>query len=457
VEKIAVYNGNKPSFYLFVFLLLIFCPAAFAVDKIFDNGEPLNNYWRSPANWNPDSIPISSEDAKIYAGFVCEINDPDAVGGGDGAAYHIYVYNGATLNMTGGIVNTDSTLVVGKDSSTSDAGSFNMSSGIFNAAAFVIGQGTTSNGVVNLSGDALFNVPGWMVLSQSAGAQVLLRLSDNAILTRLSAVGHMIIGQYDTSRLEITDNAVVNATENNVLLGYAAGGDGIIEMRGGTFNIANRLIVGTDPNGAGTVLLYDGTLTAGDMDMYVGRSSMDITRGSLVLDGNDVPVLNGYIDANLITAYNNQPGGDLNVYYDAGQNTTTLTATDPNFGYIARSPTPADRLDDVPTDIILSWAAPVLTPEPDGYNVYFGTDPNNLDIVTNPPQPQTAAIYDTADLSFDLLWGSDYFWQIEVIDGVQTWPGNVWKFTTECPPADLDGNCFVDLRDLAIMAREWNP
>jgi len=100
----------------------------------------------------------------------------------------------------------------------------------------------------------------------------------------------------------------------------------------------------------------------------------------------------------------------------------------------ARSPSPADRGQDVPRDAVLGWTA---GPSAATHNVYFGTsfDDVNMASVASPrgvlvSQGQTAATYDPAGL---LAFGQTYYWRVDGVDAVgQTiFPGSVWSFTTE--------------------------
>jgi len=60
-----------------------------------------------------------------------------------------------------------------------------------------------------------------------------------------------------------------------------------------------------------------------------------------------------------------------------------------------------------------------------------------------------------------LQWGVTYFWQIVATDGVDVFTGPMWSFTTIVPdctkeiPGDANGDCQVDLEDLALVASGW--
>jgi hypothetical protein len=101
----------------------------------------------------------------------------------------------------------------------------------------------------------------------------------------------------------------------------------------------------------------------------------------------------------------------------------------------AKSPSPADKAQDVAQDVVLSWTAGLAGAK---HDVYFGT---SLDDVSNADrtkplsvlasQAQDANTFDPAGL---LAFGQTYYWRI---DEVNTTPsttvvkGNVWSFTVE--------------------------
>jgi hypothetical protein len=73
-----------------------------------------------------------------------------------------------------------------------------------------------------------------------------------------------------------------------------------------------------------------------------------------------------------------------------------------------------------PTGIELSWTSIGTAPT---YDVYFGTDANNLPLVSN---DQTAANYATGALSVV----TKYYWKVDVTSGANTFAGTVFNFTS---------------------------
>ncbi|ARN56828.1 LamG domain-containing protein [Sedimentisphaera salicampi] len=117
----------------------------------------------------------------------------------------------------------------------------------------------------------------------------------------------------------------------------------------------------------------------------------------------------------------------------------------------AYSPYPADGAQGIDIDVELSWNA---GKDAVSHDVYFGTDPNNLTFQGN----QSSTTYDPGSLD----WSATYYWRVDQVDSMSnTLQGKVWSFTTVIPqcdpplPGDADGNCYIDLMDLAVMSSNW--
>jgi hypothetical protein len=112
-----------------------------------------------------------------------------------------------------------------------------------------------------------------------------------------------------------------------VVLGQAAGENGTLTMNGGTATFAGILDLGYA--GTGLINLYGGTINAADFAMRStgGVGTMDITAGTLIITGDKVSLINGYVTSGWITAYDGS--GTVNVSYDtpnAGKTTVTATS-----------------------------------------------------------------------------------------------------------------------------------
>lgn len=143
--------------------------------------------------------------------------------------------------------------------------------------------------------------------------------------------GNLILGREtgSTGIYEITNDVLT--VEGNLEVGRS--GSGILEITGGTVDIFTdsndgMLKISDSECEGGHVSLFGGILTANNLSIHPANGSLDIQgQGSLVIDGNNVELVNDYIDMGLITAYNgNRP---VTVDYD-GENPgkTTIAAAE---------------------------------------------------------------------------------------------------------------------------------
>ncbi|MDI9433823.1 MAG: hypothetical protein QM570_19070 [Planctomycetota bacterium] len=89
----------------------------------------------------------------------------------------------------------------------------------------------------------------------------------------------------------------------------------------------------------------------------------------------------------------------------------------------AREPQPADEATAVAVDSSLTWRA---GREAVSHEVYFGTDPEALDIVA------TTAVASQTPGALDLA--TTYYWRVDEVndaDAIPMWEGGVWSFTTQ--------------------------
>ena len=157
--------------------------------------------------------------------------------------------------------------------------------------------------------------------------------------------------------------------------------EGTLHMKSGTIT-TDRLHVSR--NNYGRVNLHGGTIYANTFEKLGGGATvgiLDVTAGTLVLDGNDLDTVQGYIDSNdpntMVFAYQGrdlESHGQLILTYDEVKNQTILTAIH------NLRPNPIDGGIAVPGEVELSWTLPDPnvpgTPMP--VDVYFTDDYQTL-------------------------------------------------------------------------------
>jgi len=90
----------------------------------------------------------------------------------------------------------------------------------------------------------------------------------------------------------------------------------------------------------------------------------------------------------------------------------------------AKNPSPADKAQDVPRDVILGWMPAPLAA---AHNVYFGTGPDDL---VPAAEGQDANTFDPGLLEF----GATYYWRVDEVNSPPdstVFEGSVWSFTVE--------------------------
>jgi len=304
----------------------------------------------------------------------------------------------------------------------------------------------------------------------------------------LTATTYITVGDYaaGNARFDISGGVVVTDGFWN---GWYANGN--LNITGGEINASWFYIAGTRQGitGNGHVNLHGGTINAGGLTFGgAGTATMDITEGTLIIDGdwtgvtgyifdpdNDTPTseygnpgytgtLAGLISKGIITAYDVNHGEIaangrrvvLNLDYNrTNPDKTTLFATtlDP---YLAWKPNPLNGASRQPPLITLSW-----TPGENAasHNVYLGTSFNEVNdaTVASPEYKGNQAIdansYDPGPLDL----GKTYYWRIDEVNGLNIWKGNIWSFSTfrgvATEPYPDDGASYVR-RDVVL---HWTP
>jgi len=168
-------------------------------------------------------------------------------------------------------------------------------------------------------------------------------------------------------------NGSITVARDFELAGDTPGGTGIVNMTGGTIIVGDDLEIPeteTDPEVIAEMHLDGGSIIiGGDLHMF-DRGTLDISAGTLIIDGNALSDVQGFIDNGWITAYDVNDGtvhGTVLLDYDVtnpGQ--TTVTALH------KFNPIPADGSIVAPGPLTLAWTVDAGTP----VDVWFGTSPD---------------------------------------------------------------------------------
>lgn len=250
--------------------------------------------------------------------------------------------------------------------------------------------------------------PGPVVRSAGMGADTIRMKDGNSALTIDG--GELVVGS--GSLLGNTRKRTATVTVNSGTLEFVDSaslprwGTGILNMNGGDF-IAAELKVGTNSYGKkGYINLYGGVIAV-TSKFVLGNNlcKMDVTEGTLIVTGDVVNKLQGYIDNGRIMSY----GGKGKLYMDYGiTNVEKTTLTGRHF----LKPKPTDG-STVSTDVNkLEWKLPEPSQPGDVIScvVYFGTD----SMVEN--NPKVVDRQGVESVSIAIEEEGTYYWALDLYD-----------------------------------------
>jgi len=233
-----------------------------------------------------------------------------------------------------------------------------------------------------------------------------------------AVTGILVCGDWNnTDVMDITGGTL--ETNSWFIMGYGSGDDGTFNISGGVATATGTMQVGRDgvghvnitggtfavPNstlelgavsGSGHVQLYGGTITCSAFSMS-STSTMDVTEGTMIVNGDVTSLINGYIGSGYIVAY----AGSGNVLVDYNISNPGKTTVTAQTGEKAGYPSPANGATGVSINADLSWSSGIYATSQD---VYFGTDstPDSGEFKGN----QTETTYELPQLALD----TTYYW-----------------------------------------------
>jgi hypothetical protein len=211
-------------------------------------------------------------------------------------------------------------------------------------------------------------------------------------------------------------------------------GTGTIDIIDGSLTVTNTLRIGRDPGAIGHINLQGGTVSAGSFLMREKEGAvgtMDVGGGMLTVNGDQVSVVQGYIDNGWITAYDGN--GTLNVEYNVTSPAqTTLTAVH------KLNPNPANRAIVKPGAVELSWTLPdpCVPGQPVLVDVYFTDDYDALWNFTDPEAMRVVSKQNVASVGVQAKTKTRYFWAVDTYLGSDNDPvlGPIFSFAADNAP-----------------------
>jgi hypothetical protein len=217
------------------------------------------------------------------------------------------------------------------------------------------------------------------------------------------------------------------------------GGTGTLNMTGGTIELSDDLVV-PGQTGTGTVNLLGGTINASDLRMTSALGSMNITTGTLILDGDDTATVQTFIDDGWITAYKGQ--GTLHLDYNVtNEGKTTLSAA------ALLNPNPSDGATIAPGELVLSWTLPdpCVPGQPVPVDVYFTDDLKLLVDFTDPAAIQIVNKQNVSSFTVQTQSKKRYYWAVDTYVGSESDPvfGPIFSFYVDNIPPRVDAGANI--------------
>jgi hypothetical protein len=406
---------NKVIVFLTVLLIGFLCTVN--AYNVTWTGAGDGTSWDSIANWDTFMLPESTDWALI-----------------NGPAHDV------VIDTTGDAVTLNARVALSADANLTIESTGDLE--ILNA--FYAGFGTGGVGQININGGDL-DVAG--IFSCGYGGQgTINQTGGNVNVVKTLYLGHLSAG---SGSLNIASGSVFDV--NNIIVGRS--GTGQLTMTGGELNIAELLEVASESGSEASVYLNDGVLSASDIIVNAsgeGTPLLDVSEGSLILQGDKVEKIESYITNGWFTAYGSIRHNVL-VNYSSDSNETTVTGQLGDSA-VAWGPSPSSgsNVESLDGIVTLGWNAGDYAPTSNGHYVYLGTSPDSLALVSSPSQPQTATSYGPVTLDLN----KTYYWRVNEVNqgtsGVDVGP--VWNFRVTYAMV-IDG--FETYGDVSALLSVW--
>ena len=349
-------------------LCLLLVGASFATSNFTG---AIDEYWSNPDNWS-NGVPVD-ETAKIQGGGLCILDyaAPDVT------SLNIRV-GGSTLRLVEG---------------------------------------------------AVLNATSWTAVAYNSAPQ------DNRCILEvfggvLNMHSHMRVGNNGFGLMVIDHGGMVNLHDNEFRVGWDAGAEGIVELRGGSLNI----LEGAD---ALPLVFRNSPDTAAHMDFSGGAMTMGYSDERLQF-------INDHIDDGTITAYYDFPRDVVDYAFDIKHAVGTVVVESIDHdgdlafdslivkGLHPMAPGPEDGGNVVPGSVTLSWTLPdpCVPGQAVPVDVYFTDDYEALKNFLNPGSIQLAAQQNLSSLTVQVEPKKRYYWAVDTYQGTDNDPvwGPIFQF-----------------------------
>jgi len=211
-------------------------------------------------------------------------------------------------------------------------------------------------------------------------------------------------------------------------------GTGTINIIDGTLVVTGTLKIAREPTAIGHINLDGGTISTNNFLMREKEGAvgtMDVSGGMLTVDGNDISLVQGYIDNGWITSYDGN--GTLHLDYDvANPGQTTLTAVH------KLNPNPANRAIVTPGEVELSWTLPdpCVPDQQVLVDVYFTDDWAALYSFTDPEAIRVVSQKNVSSVVVQTQLKTKYYWAVDTYIGSDNDPifGPIFSFVADNAP-----------------------
>ncbi|MCP4450932.1 MAG: hypothetical protein GY809_05680 [Planctomycetes bacterium] len=212
---------------------------------------------------------------------------------------------------------------------------------------------------------------------------------------------------------------------------------GTLNITGGMVELGWALKIPSN-SGTGKANINGGILKARDLNLTSELGFVDITAGTMILDGNDLATLQGYIDDGRLTAYEGF-GGTFDMDYDIrNEGETTVTATS------LLNPLPADGNTIEPGQVELSWTLPdpFVPGESVAVDIYFTDDLEALKSFSNPAAIQIASQQSISSIAVQTQPKTWYYWAVDTYVGDPNDPkwGPIFSFYVDNIPPVVEAS-----------------